>query len=86
MRERLFIVYLSLLAASTSWTLFCPNTKPDGIGNVKELFIGQLYLYYGIIIGEETVAVIHFLIYLAVIVLQLALFPAAPTELEDYYE
>lgn len=29
---------------------------------------------------------IHFLIYLAVIVLQLALFPAALTELEDYHE
>lgn len=43
-------------------------------------------MYYGIIIGEETVAVIHFLIYLAVIVLQLALIPDAPTELEDYYE
>ena len=29
---------------------------------------------------------IHVLIYLAVIALQLALFPAAPTELEDCYE
>lgn len=43
-------------------------------------------MYYGIIIGEETVAMIHFLIYLAVIVLQLALIPAAPTELVDCYE
>lgn len=43
-------------------------------------------MYYGIIIGEETVAMIHILIYLAVIVLQLALIPAAPTELVDCYE
>jgi hypothetical protein len=32
------------------------------------------------------VFVIHFLIYLTVIALQLALFPAAPAELEDTYE
>ena len=75
-----------MLAASTSWTSFRPKSKPDGIGKEKGLFIGQLYVYYGIIIGEETVAMIHFLIYLAVIVLQLALIPAAPTELVDCYE
>ena len=53
---------------------------------VNDLFIGLFHVYFGIIIGEDTVAVSHFLIYLAVIVLQLALIPAAPTELEDYYE
>ena len=63
----------------------CHYFAPRGnLIELKGLFIGQLYLYYGIIIGEGTVAVIHFLIYLAVIVLQLVLIPAAPTELEDY--